>query len=319
MSVCLVCLGDEPPDCPDGPYHRACLRGLFGIDELPRVDIDPMTIPERLGAGEPRWSISGVQRKAGMYLDEARRELVIADRDHPSTLILKPQIERFPNVPENEHLSMVIGRLAGLDAPPCGLFRLADGTAGYLIKRFDRSDERPPQGLRKEDLCQLAGKRPEDKYEGSAELCAEVVTRYVRDPASSLRRLFRLFVVSYWIGNGDLHLKNVSLLEPEFGRGYTLSPVYDLVSSQIYRASHDPQALKVSGRQRGDLGRRHYVDFAVGQCQMSEEEAAAIVGDVLAAHDRALVLLARSPLPDRLKKKYGETLATRAKVLARTP
>jgi len=319
VSVCLVCLGDEPPDCPDGPYHRACLLGLFGVDALPRIDIDPTAIPERLGAGEPRWSISGVQRKAKVFLDESRCELVIADRDHPSTLILKPHIERHPSVPENEHVSMLIGRLAGLDVPPCGLFHLADGALGYLIRRFDRSAERPPKGLRKEDFCQLAGKRPEGKYEGSAELCADLVARFVRDPESSLRRLFRLFVVSYWIGNGDLHLKNISLLEREFGRGYSLSPVYDLVSSQIYRSGHDPQALPLSGRRRGDLGRRHYLDFAVGRCNLSEAEAAAILSDVLASHDRALALLARSPLPDKLKRRYIDTLATRAKVLARSP
>lgn len=317
MPACLICLGDAPPDSDDGAYHRACLVRLFGVEQLPRLDLDPVTLPDRVRETHDRMSVSGVQRKALMRLSEDKRELLLGN--HESMYILKPRSERFDNLPENEHVSMVIAGLAGLEVPPLGLLRMSDDSLAYVIKRFDRTDDRPPQKLSQEDFCQLAEKAPEDKEKGTAEECAGLVQRFTVDPEGSLRRLFRLFVVCYWLGNGDLHLKNISLAERDLGRGtYTLSPAYDLICSQVYRERHDPQLLSVSGRTR-DLSRSHYVRFGAGYCGMSEAEADAELDHILSVMPQALEVLGRSPLPDKLRKKLGAALRGRAKALAPIP
>lgn len=54
---------------------------------------------------------------------------------------------------------------------------------------------------------------------------------------------------SYLIGNSDLHLKNLSLIERRHGE-YVLSLFYDLLSSTIATDDSDDFALMVNGKNR---------------------------------------------------------------------
>ena len=70
--------------------------------------------------------------------------------------ILKPELPRFAFVPQNEHLTMTLARLIGLEVPASGLSELTDAAVAYLIKRFDRGDDGTKFLM--EDICQLAPK-----------------------------------------------------------------------------------------------------------------------------------------------------------------
>lgn len=75
--------------------------------------------------------------------------------------ILKPQAQTFPEIRQNELLTMRMAEHVGIDIPSCGLVRLRDDTLAYIVRRFDRAhDERK---LRQEDFCQLAEQPPKDK------------------------------------------------------------------------------------------------------------------------------------------------------------
>lgn len=307
MPACAICL---EPDPDEGQYHRACLGRLFGAPQLPRIDLDLATFPSRVQSTHDRMSVSGVQRKALLVLADDRRELLLAD--HGSSLyILKPQTERFPSVPENEHLSMCIAGALGLTAPPFGLLPLRDGSWAYLVRRFDRTDDAPPRKHRQFDLCQLLGRSPEHKADGNAEECADIVRQHTIDPQASLRALFQLFVASFWIGNGDLHLKNISLLADLAGR-YSLSPVYDLLCTAIYGIH--PQLLGVAGRKH-DLTRTHFVQFGTGACGLTREAVHALIDGLCGAKDRVFALIDRSFLPPQHKGVYKQTLAKRTRAL----
>jgi serine/threonine-protein kinase HipA len=117
---------------------------------------------------------------------------------------------------------------------------MGDGMLAYLVARFDR----PPEGgkRRMEDLCQLRQVPPGAKYDATAVDCAETIRRYSAEPAADQVTLFELFVFSHWIGNGDLHLKNISLLADADGR-HLLSPVYDQVCTAAYPAFDPRPAL----------------------------------------------------------------------------
>jgi serine/threonine-protein kinase HipA len=68
--------------------------------------------------------------------------------------------------------------------------------------------------------------------------------------------LLRLVAFSYVIANGDLHAKNISVLEVE---GQTrLAPAYDLVSTLPY--GDDRMALELEGRDKR-LRRAHFIAF----------------------------------------------------------
>lgn len=308
MPACAICL---EPDPDDGLYHRACLERLFGVSHCPALDLDLATFPARVQSTHDRMSVSGVQRKALLALSPDRRELLLAGPGKDGIYILKPQTERFPRLPENEHLSMCIGRALGLVVPEFGLVALRDGSWAYITRRFDRTADVPPRKLQQFDFCQLLDRAPELKAHGNAEECAEVVRKYTSDPQSSQRQLFLLFLTSFWLGNGDLHLKNISLLADAAGH-YRLSPIYDLICTAIYDIKG--QLLKISGRTH-DLSHSHFVQLGSGACALPREEVEATIDRTRASQDIAGALIDRSFLPIEHKATFKKTLAKRSRAL----
>lgn len=138
-----------------------------------------------------------------------------------------------------------------------------------------------------------------------------LVARFTGSPAAELRRLFRQLIVAYWIGNGDLHLKNLSLLSEEDG-SYALAPAYDLVSTWIY--GDKSLTLPVGGRTK-DLRRQHWVALAKDHGRLPASEAEAILNEVLGCMGDAIGLLERSSLPEALRKSYVRLLKKRARAL----
>lgn len=308
MSACAICLAVDPDD--EGErYHRACLMRLFGSEHCPEIDLDLRSLPERVRTTHDRMSVSGAQRKALLQLSADRKQLLLAETD--SSYILKPQTERFSRLPENEHVSMCIAAGLGLRAPLFGLIWLTDDSLAYVVRRFDRSDDAPPQKRDQWDLCQLLGRPPEAKASGSAEECAALVSRMTVVPAKSLRQLFLLFLCSYWIGNGDLHLKNISLLDDSDGEIH-LSPIYDLVCTTLYRIDH--QLLRITGR-TDDLQWSHFVQFGTGACGLERTEVIATIERLRAFEVEAGGLIDRSLLPDDYKRGYKQTLRRRTRAL----
>jgi serine/threonine-protein kinase HipA len=309
MATCLICLNEDPPDDDAGRYHRTCLRRLFGVEQAPRIDLDLLHLPARIAPEIGKMSISGMQRKALMRLSKDKRDLEVARTR--SRYILKPQLETYSHVPENEHASMRIAALAGVHVPPFGLFQLADGSLAYVIKRYDRTGGKHGRKLHQEDFCQLAGLPAHRRGDGTAEQCAALVARYCGEPETELRRLYQLLLVSYWIGNGDLHLKNLSLLRGEDGV-YRLAPAYDLICTWIYGDA--TMSLPMGIRNR-DLRRHHWLDFAEHHARLPRAEAAKLLDAMLGRTSEALALLVRSPMPVELRKSYARMLTKRRRAL----
>lgn len=313
MKVCAICLGPEPDDALDR-YHRACLLRLFGGEACPDLDLDLRTFPARVRETHSRMSVSGAQRKALMLLSPDRRRLVLPDEED-TTYILKPQTERWSSLPENESLSMCLAADLGMRVPAFGLVALRDGSWAYIVRRFDRSDDDPPRKHDQWDICQLLGRSPELKESGSAEECADVVRRYTAAPKPALRELFLQFLGCYWLGNGDLHLKNISLLADLDG-DIALSPVYDIVCTTLY-GMHAP-LLRMSGAV-SNLQWSHFVDFGVNACGLARAEALDELERVRSRESEARALVDRSLLRDDYKGPYKESLRKRSRVLRVPP
>ena len=99
-----------------------------------------------------------------------------------------------------------------------------------------------------------------EKYEGSAELCIRILRKYATEPLVEIQKLFRTFLFSWWTANGDMHLKNFSLLTTTEGV-HRLSPAYDFVCTRLVLPDDDKQALSVGGRDKS-LTRRTWFNFA---------------------------------------------------------
>jgi serine/threonine-protein kinase HipA len=96
-----------------------------------------------------------------------------------------------------------------------------------------------------EDFAQVFGRYPSEKYTGSAyHNIAAALTGGVSfdSPIEFVRRLAFIAI----IGNGDMHLKNWSLLYPGDGRTPKLAPVYDVLSTVPY-IPKDGIALSLAG------------------------------------------------------------------------
>lgn len=306
-SVCLVCLSAEPPDSPYG-YHVACLERLFGAPALPRIDFDRAAVIAWWGEHSGRMSISGYQPKAPLSLTADRSALVLVERG--GGYILKPQHGTFASTPENEHLTMCLGHLFGLRVADAGLVRLTDASYGYVTRRFDRLDDSPALWRHVVDFCQLTGRDPEDKGFSSAEECAAVARQYAG--AQGARELFELFLFSYWVRNGDLHLKNIALVEGADG-GYERAPAYDLLCTWLY--GNTGMMLGVRG-ERKNIPRRTWLDFATQDCGVPHGDAEAIVERTRDRLPAALAMIERSPLPNpHTKRKYAWLLEKRSRSL----
>lgn len=306
MSACLVCLR---PLVDEGQYHARCVRRLFGTSKPPAaLDIDLAKLHTVALAMVGRTSLSGVQRKISVNLSADKQTLQVALGR--SLYILKPQSATYPELPQNELLTMRLAESFGVAVPDCGLVQLADRSLAYVVRRFDR----PADGgkLRQEDFCQLALKPAKEKYDGSAELCARLVKAYASEPLVELLNLFRLMVVSWVTGNGDMHLKNFSLLAGPDDI-YRLSPAYDLVCTRVV-IPDDPLALPVAGK-RDRLTRTDWVRYGE-YCGLRPRVMERVLGRVAGSLGGAQSLIANSPLSDGMKAQYSAFVSERCAALA---
>jgi serine/threonine-protein kinase HipA len=305
MSTCRVCLG---PAIGEATYHPRCLKELFDANKPPTLDIDTAKLHTAALSMIGRTSLSGVQKKISLGLSVDKSTLtVITER---SQYILKPQTGIYPSLPENEQLTTRLAKSVGIETAPAGLMELTDGTLAFIVRRFDRL----PNGskLRQEDFCQLAQQPPKDKYLGSAEQCVRIVRQYASEPLIELMKLYRLLLFAWWTGNGDMHLKNFSLLTGEDDI-IRLTPAYDLVSTHLVIPG-DPLALPVGGKQTklvvGDWLR--LADY----CGLPHTVAERMFRKLEDVTDEAAKLIGQSFLPADQRSEYETLIRERSSLLS---
>ena len=236
----LWALGQDLPGALD-------VRPLEG-EALPPAKADDLERPNAL-----RFSLAGIQLKFSALENGTKRGgLTIPAQGTGGSWILKLPSQQFAGVPENEFSMMSLARLMGMDVPPLQLVAL-DAIEGLpegigelkgpalAVSRFDRSADGP---IHIEDFAQIFGVFPDDKYKAASyRNIATVLGIEAGDEA--VREFIRRLVFSALIGNGDMHLKNWSLIYPD-RRSVALSPAYDLLSTIPYIAGEDTAALNYS-------------------------------------------------------------------------
>ena len=112
-----------------------------------------------------------------------------------------------------------------------------------LVKRFDRgaSGER----IHIEDFAQVFGVYPSRKYEGAAYHDIAAALNVAVSSTAALEFVRRLALAAI-TGNGDMHLKNWSLIYTGAGYKPQFAPVYDVLSTIPYIPA-DAMALSLAG------------------------------------------------------------------------
>lgn len=222
---------------------------MFNMDHAPKINLSLKDIPLKAQEMAGRMSISGVQPKLSVRLDKKLGEIVPATEK--GEYILKPQLQPFPNIPENENCCMDIAADLGIDTPSQCLLPLTDGTLAYIVKRFDRMRM---EKIHQEEFFQILEKK--DKYQGSIEQIGKKLGEISAVPGLDIQLFFERVVFNFLIGNGDAHFKNFSVLYHVPG-GLRLSPAYDLVSSNLVIPNEQDSALTVNGK-KNNLSRKDF-------------------------------------------------------------
>jgi serine/threonine-protein kinase HipA len=257
-----------------------------------------------------RMSIQGVQPKLSAVLSFKAEKFEIVNKG--GKYILKPQHNIFPEMPENEDLTMRLADETGLEIPQHGLIWSKDNSLTYFIKRFDRKGH--TDKIPVEDFAQLAGLNRDTKYEYSMEKVVKLIDKYCTFPAIEKIKLFKLTIFNYLIGNEDMHLKNFSIITQD-GKS-TLSPCYDLINSTIeYKKQEDEIALPLKGNKR-KLTRNQLIDyFGKEKCELADKSIDRVLETISLSVPKWKELIENSFLSQEMKEKYRALLETRLNIL----
>ena len=301
---CLFCY--KPLKEGEIDYHKACARKIFESTTVPVLPYTRANIKEL--AREiitASTTVTGVQ--ANLSLDISRGHAGEPQRFTIVGLwgrfILKPQTDRFANLPENEDLTMHMAEAAGIKTVPHSLIRFADGELCYLTRRVDRTKKGAKIAM--EDMCQLSERLTEDKYKGSYERIAKLIRRYSSAPLLDIVNFWEVVLFSWLTGNADMHLKNFSLFRPAFD--YMLTPAYDLLSTALAMPEDDEElALTLNGKKK----RIKREDFEIAMRDSGLEEKA--ISNLFLRFSKAIPkwheLITESFLPLNLQKAYHDKI-----------
>jgi len=206
-------------------------------------------------AGKARFSLAGVQMKLSVMKNTGKGTGITL----PAGNAEGDYIAKFPSLnlvglSENEFAMLALSEKLGMEVAerelvdkeefegiPPEFNTMAKGRV-LLVRRFDRS------GIGRvhiEDFAQVFSVQPGLKYTGAGyHNIADVLNRAVSfDAAIEFVRRLALAAVT---GNGDMHLKNWSVIYRGDGRKPMLAPAYDVLSTIAYLPG-DQFALSLGG------------------------------------------------------------------------
>ncbi len=242
---CSGCFVDQAEE----GFCKKCLRELFDSKKIsPLLPFGP---PAKDTSGAynnltKHLSISGVQIKYSMKLEEANLTLTETGGQY----ILKPipvgQFIHLDQAPANEHLTMQIAKqFFKISVPANAILRFNDGSPGYLVRRFDVKKDHTK--YQQEDFAQIAGVTEDTngknyKYDLTYEEIGDLIKKYIPMHKVEVEKFLRLVIFNYIFSNGDAHARNFSVIRSDDG-DYILTPAYDLLCTKIHTPQEADMAL----------------------------------------------------------------------------
>ena len=307
MNTCPITY--EP--CGDRKYSEKGLKLLSR--NLTHLEDFPYTQEEQLreaAARAPKMSIQGVQPKLSAKLKVTDGFFEVTDKG--GEYILKPQNTLYPQLPENEDLTMRLAEEINLEIPLHGLIYSKDQKLTYFIKRFDRYGKGNKYSV--EDFAQLAGKNRDTKYDFSMEKVATIIDTFCTFPAIEKVRLFKLTLFNFLTGNEDQHLKNFSLITKD--NKTTLTPFYDLINTTISLSNPVEEiALPLKGK-KSKLNKSVFITYwAKERLGLNEQVIDQTLNSIAKKFEMWIELINKSFLSKEMKDKYVSLLDKRKKLI----
>jgi serine/threonine-protein kinase HipA len=237
---------------------------------------------ERIEAGEPVPAQLSHFFQGGPTMGGMRPKAVIHEGGRQYVAKFPSTTDRRFNVPAVEYATLMLARECGLDVPDIQLIRLDGERAAMLIARFDREPVETGFARRHmvSALTMLGVSEPESpnqSYEGIAGVISS------RGPAAHVQRdrveLFKRMVFNILVTNNDDHLRNHAFLFDAEGRGWRLSPLYDVVPSPEVGTD---RFLNLAAGPQGRAARLDNALAGAGAYGLRRSEAARIIEELVA-------------------------------------
>ena len=228
-----------------------------------------------------------------------------------TSYLLKLDPPEFPHLVENEQFFLDAARVCGLPVVDSHVVLDRDGRHGLVVERFDRSgSDSDMVGRAVEDGCQVAGRYPGDKYALDTEVLFSAMAVHCAARPVALRDLFRQLVFAIVTGNGDLHAKNLSIVDLD--GEWRVAPAYDLSSSAPY--GDRSLGLALGGSREGQVSRRRLL-AAARTIGMPERAALLTLDDLLDRLEPVSEQLDRLPFDDRRIADLRRLMRSRLRLL----
>lgn len=269
-----------------------------------------------------RLSISGVQMKYSLKLED--RELLLTDAGGQYLLKpIPPSLITYPDqAPENEHLTMQIAeQVFKLDTAANALIYFKDKKPAYLTRRFDLKAD----GTKhlQEDFAQILGKTKKShgenfKYDGTYEEIGLAIKASVAAYLPAVEGFFKLVLFNYLFSNGDAHMKNFSLTYT--GEEYKLTPAYDLMCTVLHTPNESDTALDLFAgdteteyyQTYGHYGYAHFMELAkrIGAVEIRAKK---IINDMVSRQEETERMISNSFLSTKAKGLYRKAFRDKVK------
>lgn len=290
-------------------FHRKCSLEFFGTAVPPKIpySIEQM---EELAKNviERSISVPGIQPKLSMSLireawenSETRLTVVGA---LGGNFIFKPPSYKYPEMSQNEHVTMRIAEAFNIRVVPSSLIKLASGELSYITKRIDR-DENGAK-IHMLDMFQIT--EAFDKYKSSMEKVGKALHKYSENTLLDKIFYFELSLFCFLTGNNDMHLKNFSMISSK--SGWVLAPAYDLLNVAIILSEDQEElALTLDGKKK-KLKNEHFVKLGK-DLELTDKQIISAFKRMVINKPNAMKWIDKSFLSIEMKSAYKDLLQSR--------
>ncbi len=306
MYKCLYCY--QPVDSVR-EFHEKCCKKFFGSAEPPVLTYTVNEMAELAKqVVERSVAVPGVQPKLSMSMIKERsgspenRLTVVGALG--GNYIFKPPSEFFPEMPENEHVTMRIAEAYGINVVESSLIRLKSGELSYITKRIDRTSK--GEKIHMIDMFQIT--EAFDKYKSSMEKVGKAIAEHSANTVLDLLYLFELTLFSFLTGNNDMHLKNFSMIKT--ASGWVLAPAYDLLNVRIANPDDKEELALTLGGKKKKLTRAYFERYGEG-LGLTEKQVQGVFKRFEKNRLKATKWIEQSFLSSEMKEAYLEVLEER--------
>jgi serine/threonine-protein kinase HipA len=247
---CLYCYKPLANDAV-GDFHEQCSLEFFGSKHQPVFEHSlKQMVDLAKNVVERSVAVPGVQPKLSLSIvndtiqDGNKGRLTVVGA-LGGNYIFKPPSAQFPEMPENEHVTMRIAEAFGINTVMSSLIRLQSGELSYITKRIDRTET--GEKIHMLDMFQIT--EAFEKYKSSMEKIGKALDEFSDNTLLDKVYFLELAIFSFLTGNNDMHLKNFSMIHS--ADTWTLAPAYDLLNVIIVNPDDTEElALTLEGKKK---------------------------------------------------------------------